>query len=114
MRLLSRSFYSYTLYILSRSFYHTASSTGFIDTARSVMAEELELRMFSLRPPNARLVQCYMSKQQPTASYLKEPQVVADAVDCVQVRFAGHVGDPTVNQLITEGPQRGKRNAADL
>ena len=64
MRLLSRSFYSYTLAILLP--YGILNS--FIDTARSVMAEELELRMFSLRPSNARLVQCYMSKPGPSSS----------------------------------------------
>ena len=34
-----------------------------VDTARFVMQQELQHRLFELRPSNAHLVQCYMSKQ---------------------------------------------------
>eukprot|EP00966_Prymnesium_polylepis_P258025 5960184-Prymnesium_polylepis.1 len=44
--------------------------SSMIDTARSVLVEELESRFFVARPSNTRLVQCYMSKQRPIASYL--------------------------------------------
>ena len=46
--------------------------SSMIDTARSVLVEELESRFFVARPSNTRLVQCYMSKQRPIASYLPE------------------------------------------
>ena len=67
-----------------------------IDVGRSVMATELEARMFLLRPSNARLVQCYMSKQQPIAAYLTEAQVVlAQTLYLTWLRTAANIaGNP--------------------
>lgn len=41
-----------------------------ISVARAVLKEEIESRFFVARPSNARLVQCYMSKQKPISMYL--------------------------------------------
>ena len=40
-----------------------------IGTARNIMKDELQLRFFTERPSNIRLVQCYMSKQLPMVEW---------------------------------------------
>eukprot|EP00966_Prymnesium_polylepis_P176367 4082533-Prymnesium_polylepis.1 len=64
-----------------------------IDTARNVLKEELDSRFFVARPSNARLVQCYMSKQRPIASYLPERMCTfAQTVYVQWVRRAASIG----------------------
>jgi hypothetical protein len=51
-----------------------ADLCSIIITARSVMQDELNQRLFVNRPSNSRLVQAYMSKQMPSSLYLTEAQ----------------------------------------
>ena len=48
--------------------------SSMIDTARKVFKEEMQSRAFDLRPSNTRLVQCYMSKQISSSTYLSPAQ----------------------------------------
>ena len=45
-----------------------------IDRARRVLREELQARVFDLRPSNSRMVLCYMSKQMPCSLYFTDVQ----------------------------------------
>ncbi|KAK3285771.1 hypothetical protein CYMTET_6636 [Cymbomonas tetramitiformis] len=45
-----------------------------ITSAREIMKDELESRIFTLRPPNSRLIQCYMTKQAESKTILSPAQ----------------------------------------